>query len=269
MPHPSKKLSVIMPVYNEATTFTRTLDAVLQQDLGDIAKEIIIVESNSQDGTREQVLRYRDLPEVKIILEDQPSGKGHAVRAGLLEATGNYILIQDADDEYDVGDYPKLLAPLIAGTHKLVLGSRHSRERRSWKIRQFKGHAFSRWLLNLGHIFFTQLFNLTYGQRLKDPFTMYKVFRRECLNGLEFESNRFDFDWELLGKLCRKGYRPIEIPISYTSRSFDDGKKVSIFRDPITWIIACFKFKFCPLLHKKSPFPIKSISDISKMEHIS
>jgi hypothetical protein len=101
--------------------------------------------------------------------------------------------------------------------------------------------------MNLGHVLFTALFNVTYGTRLRDPFTMFKVFRRDCLSGLTFEANRFDFDWELVGKLVRAGYRPLEIPVNYRSRSFTEGKKVSLLRDPLTWIRACFKFRFQPL----------------------
>jgi len=99
----------------------------------------------------------------------------------------------------------------------------------------------------VGHVFFTALFNVVYGTRLRDPFTMFKVFRRDCLHGLTFESNRFDFDWELVGKLVRAGYQPIEIVVNYRSRSFAEGKKVSFFRDPLTWIRACFKYRFVRL----------------------
>jgi hypothetical protein len=101
--------------------------------------------------------------------------------------------------------------------------------------------------MNVGHVFFTGLFNVVYGTRLRDPFTMFKVFRRDCIHGLTFESNRFDFDWELVGKLVRAGYRPLEIPVNYRSRSFAEGKKVSFFRDPLTWIRACFKYRFTRL----------------------
>jgi hypothetical protein len=104
--------------------------------------------------------------------------------------------------------------------------------------------------MNFGHLFFSTLFNVTYGTRLRDPFTMYKVFRRDCLHGLRFEANRFDFDFELAGKLVRAGYRPIEIPVNYRSRSFTEGKKVSFFRDPLTWIVACVKYRFQPLRKK-------------------
>jgi hypothetical protein len=101
--------------------------------------------------------------------------------------------------------------------------------------------------MNVGHLFFTGLFNVVYGQRMRDPFTMFKVFRRDCLYGLTFESNRFDFDWELVAKLVRAGYVPLEIPVNYSSRSFSKGKKVSLWRDPWTFFRACFKYRFVPL----------------------
>ena len=102
-------------------------------------------------------------------------------------------------------------------------------------------------IVNMAHWVFTWLFNVTYRTRLRDPFTMYKVFRRECIDGVEFVADRFDFDWELAGKLVRLGYRPVEIPIEYEARSFEGGKKVRFFRDPPTWIAACLRFRFCSL----------------------
>ena len=102
-------------------------------------------------------------------------------------------------------------------------------------------------IVNVAHWAFTWLFNITYGTRLRDPFTMYKVFRTECIEGVEFVADRFDFDWELVGKLVRLGYKPLEIPVGYNARGFDGGKKVRFFRDPPTWIAACLRFRFCSL----------------------
>jgi len=146
-----------------------------------------------------------------------------------------------------LNDYEPLLQPLMTGASAFVLGSRHDSDGRNWKIRHFTDQAGVSQVMNLGHVFFTALFNVVYGTRLRDPFTMFKVFRRDCLHGLTFESNRFDFDWELVGKLVRAGYRPLEIPVNYRSRSFSEGKKVSFFRDPLTWIRACFKYRFVRL----------------------
>lgn len=237
-------LSIVMPVYNERATFSTTMEAVLGKELPNMGKEIVVVESNSTDGTRELVLAYKDRPGVKLILEDRPRGKGHAVRRGFQEATGDILMIQDADLEYDVYDYDALLEPLVTYQEAFVLGSRHTG---TWKIRRFTGQLGASVVMNFGHLLFVTLLNVLYGQRLRDPFTMYKVFRRDCLHGLSFECNRFDFDFELVIKLLRKGYVPREIPVNYTSRSFEEGKKVSMLRDPLTWIRALLKFRFVPL----------------------
>jgi glycosyltransferase involved in cell wall biosynthesis/SAM-dependent methyltransferase len=239
---PQAVLSVIVPAYNEAKTFGILMDSLLRKELTGLQMEIIVVESNSTDGTREAALKYERHPTVKLILEDRPRGKGHAVRIGLKAASGDYVLIQDADLEYDLEDYEALLEQLVAGRHAFVLGSRHG-GRNVLKMRQFSGQYGLSLLLNLGHWFFATLINVLFFQRLRDPFTMFKVFRRDCLAGLEFECNRFDFDFELLVKLIRKGYRPIELPVNYRSRSYKEGKKVRMFRDPFTWLKALVRLR--------------------------
>jgi glycosyltransferase involved in cell wall biosynthesis len=206
---------------------------------------VIIIESHSTDGSREVVEAYRDHPRVRLILEESPRGKGRAVRAGLAAARGDIILIQDADLEYDLADYEELVAPIVSGRQSFVLGSRHGEG--GWAIRKFNDQPVQALVLNLAHWTFTLMLNASLGIWLRDPFTMYKVFRRECLDGLTFECDRFDFDWELLIKLVRKGHRPIEIPVTYRSRSFKEGKKVALFRDPVTWMRALVKWRFAKL----------------------
>lgn len=241
------RLTVIMPVFNERATFSTVIEQLLAKTIAGVDVDVVIVESNSTDGTREAVKAFDGHARVTVVYEDRPRGKGHAVRAGLARATADYILIQDADLEYDLDDYEALLEPLMSGRAAFVLGSRHGKDGPTWKVRHFADQVAVSWYMNLGHVLFTALFNVTYGTRLRDPFTMFKVFRRDCLCGLTFEANRFDFDWELVGKLVRAGYRPLEIPVNYRSRSFTEGKKVSLLRDPLTWIRACFKFRFQPL----------------------
>lgn len=238
-------LAVIVPVYNEIATVQAALEAICAKTVAGWELEIILVESNSTDGSRQVVEGFRGRDRVRLLLEDAPRGKGHAVRAGLALATAEVILIQDADLEYDLADYEILLAPLAAGRQAFVLGSRHGDG--GWAIRKFDGQPVRAWVLNFAHWGFTFLVNAALGLWLKDPFTMYKVFRRDCIAGLTFESNRFDFDWELLIKLVRRGYRPIEIPISYRSRSFEQGKKISMVRDPVTWLWALAKYRCCRL----------------------
>jgi glycosyltransferase involved in cell wall biosynthesis len=237
-------VSVIVPVYNEVHTFPRMFSDLYSLDLPGIDKEIIIVESGSTDGTADAVERVAHLPGVHLLSQDRPHGKGSAVRAGLSVATGDFVIIQDADLEYDFNDYPMLLEPLVRGTEAFVIGSRHATT--GWKIRSFDENVFSAFTLNVGHVVFTALVNSMFHQRLADPFSMFKVFRRDCLFGLSFECNRFDFDYELLIKLIRKGYAPAEIPVNYSSRSFGEGKKVSVVRDPITWLRVLARLKRQP-----------------------
>ena len=237
----TKKLTIVMPAYNEAKSIRGAIERVLAKEINGIELELIIVESNSTDGTKEIIRDYEGREGVTVIWQERPCGKGNAVRCGFQHVSGNFILIQDADDEYDVEDYDALLEPLIAGESAFVLGARHGGG--AWKMRQFHDQRLTGHLLNFGHWFFATLVNVVYGLRLKDPFTMYKVFRTDCLRGLKFECDRFDFDYELLIKLVRKGYRPIEIPVNYRSRSFKEGKKVNVLRDPWTWLRAIVKFR--------------------------
>jgi glycosyltransferase involved in cell wall biosynthesis len=241
--HQPPRLSVIVPVFNEIGTVKAAMDEILAKRVQGWELEFIVVESNSTDGTRDIVRTYEARENVRLVFEPAPKGKGHAVRAGLALATGDVIMIQDADLEYDLDDYEILLAPLAARTQSFVLGSRHGHG--GWAMRKFSDQPFQALLLNLGHWVFTLCVNVALGVWLKDPFTMYKVFRRDCLEGVKLECDRFDFDWELLIKLVRRGHRPIEIPISYVSRSFKAGKKVRFFRDPITWLWALLKYRFC------------------------
>ncbi len=241
------RVSVVMPVFNEKRTFPQVMDQLRHKQLRDLELEIVIVESNSTDGTRDDVKEVERDPRVKVIWQERPRGKGNAVRAGLSQATGDFVLIQDADLEYDLDDYETLLEPLQTFRRAFVLGIRHGRDGHSWKVRHFTDQVLLGQWMNLGHLIFTALFNIVYRQRLRDPFTMFKVFRRECVSGLRLECDKFDFDWELAGKLVRCGYDPLEIPVNYRSRSFAEGKKVTMIRDPLTWLRACFKYRFAPL----------------------
>jgi len=243
---PQQVLSVIVPAYNEANTFAALMEILVRKELPNLRFEIIVVESNSTDGTREIALKYKNHPGVKLILEDQPRGKGHAVRTGLKAASGDYVLIQDADLEYDLEDYDGLLEPLVSGRAAFVLGARHGGHN-VWKMRQFTGQHGLSLFVNIGHWFFATLINVLFFQHLRDPFTMFKVFRRDCISGLAFECDRFDFDFELLVKLVRKGYRPVELPVNYRSRSFKEGKKVRMFRDPLTWLKALARLRFAKI----------------------
>ncbi len=234
------KLSVIIPVYNEIGSVGEVLGMLLSKKIEGVEIEILVVESNSTDGSREVVQSFGGKQNLSIILEEVPQGKGHAVRTGLVAATGDVILIQDADLEYSLDDYEKLLEPITNGRSDFVLGTRHTEG--NWHMRKFKSANHLAFFMNLAHWSFTWLLNQSLKTKMSDPFTMFKVFRKSCIEGLEFECNRFDFDWELVIKLVRAGFKPLEIPISYQSRDFKEGKKVSMWKDPPMWMTAWFKY---------------------------
>ncbi|MCU1490080.1 MAG: glycosyl transferase, family 2 [Acidimicrobiaceae bacterium] len=240
-------LSVVVPVYNEASTVAEVLDLLLSKRIDGIDLEVIVVESNSSDGSRQVVQRYMDHPNVQLILEDRAQGKGHAVRAGLRAATGDFVLIQDADLEYDLSDYERLLEPLRRLEASFVLGVRQRTDGARFGVRHFEKQVVVSRLINVGNVLFLTLFNLVYRERLQDPFTMFKVVRRDTLHKMRLECDRFDFDWELMAKLLRRGFRPVELPVSYHSRSFSEGKKISVLGDPWSWVVACFRYRFSPL----------------------
>ncbi|MBV8925125.1 MAG: glycosyltransferase [Bradyrhizobium sp.] len=233
-------VSIIVPVFNEQATVRQLLDSLLTKPLANARMEVIIVESNSTDGSRQIVNSYAHRDGVKIILQPNPRGKGCAVREGLAAATGDIILIQDADLEYDLDDYEGLLQPLMAWQSIFVLGSRHQS---GWKMRKFTDAPLMAAVLNMGHQFFRTLMNVSLRAQMTDPFTMFKVFRRDALFGIDLKSNRFDLDIELVMKLVRKGYLPLEIPVNYASRSFAEGKKVSFMRDGMTWIGTIIRYR--------------------------
>jgi glycosyltransferase involved in cell wall biosynthesis len=238
-----KRLSIIIPVFDEKATVAALLDKVLAVALDGIEKEIIVIESNSSDGSRAVVQDYERRGQIKALYESRPQGKGHAVRTGIAAATGDWILIQDADLEYDPADYPRLLAPLLKGETSFVLGSRHLGHA-GWRYRTNIFGPVPVYLMNAGVWMYTQFFNVVFGQRLTDPATMYKLFRRNCLNGITLHSNGFQLDWEIAGKLVRKGYVPIELPVSYHSRSFKEGKKIRLVRDGWLSLWAILRFRF-------------------------
>ena len=248
---PVRMLSVVLPVYNEEDTIEEVVKRVLDVSLPqDVALQLIIVESNSKDRTRAIVQTYESDPLVTLVLQPEPRGKGNAVRAGLHHVRGDVVLIQDGDLEYSVDDYAVLLEAIIAGEADFVLGCRHEPGQ---PMREFEGAKATSAVLNAAHWTFAGLFNFTYGTNLRDPFTMYKVFRTECIDGLDFVADRFDFDFEIVAKLVRRGYQPIEIPISYNSRGFDKGKKVRPIRDPLTWIVALARFRLCRVAPRVTP----------------
>ena len=228
------KLSVIIPVYNERRTLEEVLGRVARAPM---EKEVIVVDDGSDDGTREILKRLAEnagpSDRLRIVFHERNQGKGAAVRTGIAQATGDWILIQDADLEYDPQDYPALLAPLLAGRADVVYGSRF-----------LDGAGRTRYLQHyLANRFLTFVSNLMTRQNLSDMETGYKVFRREVLDGIRLRSNRFEIEPEITVKLTRQGYRIHEIPISYNSRSYREGKKIT-WVDGLKALWALFRYRF-------------------------
>jgi glycosyltransferase involved in cell wall biosynthesis len=242
LPLPPEKLSIVLPVFEEAATVRQVVEALLAKHLR-VDKELVIVESGSRDGTREIVAEYANSPGVKVLYEPAPRGKGHAVRTGLSACSGSIVLIQDADLEYDIDDYDALLEPILQGRTSFVLGSR-TLGAGDWKVRRFASGALSGTLLNLAQVGFAKTFNLLYQQRATDVNTMFKVFRRSCLEQIELESDGFELDIELVCKLVIAGHAPLEVPVNYVARDFSQGKKIRFWRDAWPGYAAFFKYRW-------------------------
>lgn len=193
-------VSVIVPVYNEAATIRKVLDDLLALKIDGVRLEIIVVHSWSKDGTGLILSGY--CHRVRVITETYPKGKGAAVRRGIESSTGDIIMIQDADTEYLVSDYPALLGPIIRRETDFVLGVRHGT---GSGVRSFAGQPMLAMAMNAGHWTFSIMLRIFFGISLKDPFTMFKVFSAKCINDVEFKCNRFDFDFELLIRIIRMG----------------------------------------------------------------
>jgi glycosyltransferase involved in cell wall biosynthesis len=225
------KLSVIVPVFDERNTVVEIVRRMRAVELP-VDLEIVIVDDGSTDGTRD-VLRQLGDSTVRVINHDVNRGKGAAIRSGLAHVSGDLVLVQDADLEYDPEDWPKLLAPLLRGKARVVYGSRFTGERRNM--------LFLHWV---GNRFLSLVTNVLYNTTLSDMETCYKLFDRTLLEGITIRAQRFEFEPEVTAKILRQGVRIYEVPISYTGREFDEGKKIT-WRDGFValWTLVKYRFK--------------------------
>jgi glycosyltransferase involved in cell wall biosynthesis len=209
------EISVVIPCYNEAATIEAILDAVRASEIQD--KEIVVVDDASTDGTREKLRSLEGEPGLRLIFQERNQGKGAALRTGFRAATGDVVIVQDADLEYDPREYPKLLAPIRAGKADVVYGSRFVGGE-SHRVLYFWHYAANK-LLTLFSNMFTNL-NLT------DMETCHKAFRRDVIQKIDLRENRFGFEPEVTAKVARMGCRIYEVGISYSGRTYAEGKKI-------------------------------------------
>ncbi len=223
------KLSVIIPVFNEKKTIKEIINKV--KAIGKV-KEIIVVDDGSTDGTRKILKKLPKSKKIKIVFHKKNQGKGAAVKTGLKQASGDYVIIQDADLEYDPVDYYRLLKPIEEKKAKVVFGSRFTGERRN----MFFWHMVANRLLTL-------ITDILYDTTLSDMETCYKLIPTELLRNLNLKAKSFDFEPEVTAKILKKGIRIYEVPISYAGREYHEGKKIS-WQDGLWAFWTLLKFRF-------------------------
>ena len=231
-----KKLSIIIPIYNEKDTLNECVRRVLSVEL-DMERELILIDDASIDGSDkliEEICRQQDSVPIKVVTHKLNQGKGASLRDGFAQVTGDIVIIQDADLEYDPKDYSRLLKPIIDGRADVVYGSR------------FVGSEEKRVLFfwhSVGNKFLTMLSNMCTNLNLTDMETCYKVFRRDVTEQLNIKCNRFGVEPEMTAKIAKAGWRIYEVGISYSGRTYAEGKKIN-WKDGLKALLAIIRFRF-------------------------
>jgi glycosyltransferase involved in cell wall biosynthesis len=225
-----RTLSVIVPVFNERATVVEIVRRMRSVELP-VEREIVVVDDGSDDGTGDVLTQLRDST-VRVVKHTRNQGKGAAIRTGLESSSGDLVLVQDADLEYDPDDWPRLLAPVLKGRARVVYGSRFTGERRNM--------LFLHWV---GNRFLSLVTNVLYNSTLSDMETCYKLFDRRVLDGVRLHADRFDFEPEFTAKVLRRGIRVYEVPISYAGREPSEGKKTT-WHDGVIALWTLVKYRF-------------------------
>jgi len=228
-----KTLSIIIPAYNEIETISKVLEKIEKADIGNVKKEIIIVDDGSTDGTRNFLQKQKK--KYKVIFHKKNMGKGFAVRTGIKNATGEVVIIQDADLEYDPNDYKKLIDPILLGKSEVVYGSRRLHK----KNKQYSGLSFF-----VGGVSLTIIANLLYPNlKITDEPTCYKVFKADVIKSIPLECKRFEFCPEVTAKVAKRHIKIKEVPIKYFPRHSDEGKKIK-WKDGVEAVWTLLKYRF-------------------------
>nr|MBI5455877.1 glycosyltransferase family 2 protein [Candidatus Levybacteria bacterium] len=234
------KLSIIIPVYNEEKTILQILERVKKVNFP-VKTEIIIVDDGSTDATASQIKNLKlKIKNLKIFYHLKNQGKGSAVKTGIKNSTGDYIIIQDADLEYDPNQIKDLLVPIISKKARVVYGTRLKRMpnlKGEERTLQFLIHYF-------GNRFLSLITSFLYLQWITDMETCYKLFPKNALNGVKLNARGFELEPEITAKLSKKGYKIFEVPISANPRGYDEGKKINTFRDGFKALLYLFKYRF-------------------------